>query len=127
MNDKDLLEAAKRVMQRAYAPYSNYKVGSAVLMEDGSVYEGCNVENANFANGICAERSALVKAVSDGKRDFKVVAVATRDPDAWPCGLCRQFIAEFGTDIRVIVEAQNGGIAEMRIAELLPNRIEPAQ
>jgi cytidine deaminase len=127
MNDKELLEAAKRVMQRAYAPYSKYKVGSAVLMADGTVYEGCNVENANFANGICAERAAFVQAVSAGKRDFKVVAVATKAPDAWPCGLCRQFISEFGTDIRIIVESPDGGISEMRIGELLPNRIEPAK
>lgn len=127
MDDKDLLDAARQVMQRAYAPYSKYKVGAAVLMGDGTVYQGCNVENANFAGGICAERTAFVKAVSEGNRDFRVVAVATKAPDAWPCGLCRQFIAEWGTDIRIIVESPDGGISEKRISELLPNRIEPSK
>jgi cytidine deaminase len=126
MNDKDLLNAAKEAMKRAYCPYSHYAVGSAVLMGDGTVYTGCNVENANFAGGICAERTAFVKAVSDGKRDFKVVAVATKAPDAWPCGLCRQVIAEFGEDIRIIVESESGGVNELRISDLLPNRIAPA-
>jgi cytidine deaminase len=127
MNDKDLLNAAREARKKAYAPYSKYAVGSAVLMGDGSVYTGCNVENANFASGICAERTAFVKAVSDGKRDFKVVAVATKDANAWPCGLCRQFIGEFGVDIRIIVEAESGAVNELRIGELLPNRIEPAK
>lgn len=93
-------------------------------MGDGSVYTGCNVENANYAGTICAERSAFVKAISDGKHDFKVVAVATRQPDAWPCGLCRQFISEFGEDIRIIVENPQGGISELTIGQLLPNRIQ---
>jgi cytidine deaminase len=121
----ELLEAARQARKRAYCPYSEYSVGSAVLMGDGSVYSGCNVENANYTNTICAERTAFVKAISDGKRDFKVVAVATKAPDAWPCGLCRQFMAEFGQDIVVIVEAPGGGINQLTMKELLPNRIEP--
>jgi cytidine deaminase len=122
MNDKDLLNAAKEAMKRSYSPYSNYAVGSAVLMGDGSVYTGCNVENANYAGTICAERTAFVKAISDGKRDFKVVAVATRANDAWPCGLCRQFISEFGMDIRIIVDSPAGGVNELTIGQLIPNR-----
>lgn len=122
---KELLAAARQARTRAYCPYSEYSVGSSVLMGDGSVYLGCNVENANYTSTICAERTAFVKAISDGKRDFKVVAVATKAPDAWPCGLCRQFIAEFGQDIVVIVESPDGGINKMTIGELLPNRIEP--
>jgi len=123
----ELLEAANLAMTRAYAPYSKFSVGAAALMSDGvTVFTGCNVENANFTVGHCAERTAFSKAISEGRRDFKAVAVVCQSAkDAWPCGLCRQFMAEFGEDISIIVEAGDGSIKELTMRELLPQRIEP--
>ncbi len=123
----ELLEKAHLAMTRAYAPYSKFRVGSAVLMSDGvTVFTGCNVENANFTVGHCAERTAFSKAVSEGRRDFHFVAVVCESAkDAWPCGLCRQFMGEFGEDIRIIVEAADGSIKELPLSYLLPQRIAP--
>ena len=124
---RELLDAAKRAMEFSYSPYSKFPVGAAVLMADGSVFTGCNIENANFTGTICAERTAFVKAISEGKRDFAIVAVACKSAmDAWPCGQCRQFMAEFGQDILVIVDSADGSIKELTLGQLLPERIEPA-
>lgn len=123
---RDLLKAANEAMAHTYSPYSNFPVGAAVLMGDGSVYTGCNIENANFTGTICAERTAFVKAISEGKRDFKVVAVACKSAmDAWPCGQCRQFMAEFGEDILVIVDSADGSIKSLTLGQLLPERMKP--
>lgn len=123
---KELMTAAKKAMGNTYSPYSSFPVGAAVLMRDGTVFTGCNVENANFTSTICAERTAYVKAISEGKRDFEVVAVVCQSTlDAWPCGLCRQFMSEFGQDVLVIVEASDGTIKQLTLAQLLPERIEP--
>ena len=96
-----LIQAAFDAREHAYAPYSKFRVGAALETTDGTVFTGCNVENSSFGLCICAERTAICKAVSSGYQQFKAIAIAAT-PFASPCGACRQFLAEFGTDIRVI-------------------------
>src|SRR5689334_8352598 len=117
-----LIAAAQAVMAKAYSPYSRFHVGAALEAEDGSVFGGCNVENASYGGTICAERTAMVSAVAAGKRKFRRIAI-TSDADApiAPCGMCRQFLAEFGTDLEVISVGAGGGRMTWRLAELLPN------
>ncbi|CAI9730860.1 cytidine deaminase-like [Octopus vulgaris] len=92
-------KAAAEAKEKAYCPYSNFRVGAALLTEDDSIITGCNVENCTYGGTICAERTAMVKAVSEGKKSFKAIAVASDKKDKIaPCGICRQFMAEFGTD-----------------------------
>ena len=96
-----LIEAALRVREHAYAPYSKFAVGAVVLSADGSIFVGCNVENASYGLAICAEQNAITSAVAAGKRNIVAIAVAA-SPLSSPCGACRQFIFEFGEDIQVI-------------------------
>ena len=98
---QQLTELALEARRKAYAPYSNFLVGAALLAGDGTIYTGCNVENTSFGLSICAERTAICKAVSEGRQKFNAIAVAAT-PLASPCGACRQFIVEFGKDILVI-------------------------
>ena len=97
----DLIGAAAKVRERAYAPYSEFQVGAALLTEHGQIFAGCNVENASYGLSICAERMAIGQAVAQGHRNIVAVAVVAH-PMATPCGACRQFIAEFGNEIQVI-------------------------
>lgn len=115
-----LLEVAREAAKQAYAPYSGYLVGSAVKCADGSIYSGCNVENASFSLSICAERTAIFKAVSDGKRNFTAIAIYVDSDKIFPpCGACRQVMHEFGSKISVIY-ANHHETIESTIAELLP-------
>lgn len=117
-----LIDAAKQAFQRAYAPYSNFYVGAAVLTDQGQIFTGCNVENASYGLTICAERSAIFTAVqqTQGKLALRAVAVANRaQAPCSPCGACRQVIAEFGEDVIVIFQGKNG-LEESTIAKLLP-------
>lgn len=124
--DRLLIDHALVAMKFTYSPYSEFPVGSAVLSKEGDVFLGCNVENASYGCTICAERTALVKAVSEGVKEFDTVAVVCeKNKDAWPCGACRQFIAEFGSGIRVIVEGSDGMVHVKSIGELLPNMFGP--
>ena len=100
-NLEPLIEAALKVREHAYAPYSEFAVGAAVLTSDGSIFVGCNVENASYGLAICAERNAIASTVAAGKQKFVAIAIAAT-PLASPCGACRQFIFEFGDDIQVI-------------------------
>ncbi|MBQ7477724.1 MAG: cytidine deaminase [Selenomonadaceae bacterium] len=120
MNDALLIEAAKKYRESAYAPYSNFKVGAAVLTRSGKVFGGCNVENASYPVGCCAERTAICKAVSEGERDLEAIAIVadTEDPCA-PCGMCRQFIAEFGIP-RIFMANMKGAVKVVTPEELLP-------
>lgn len=133
MTDFELLRQAKQATENAYAPYSGYKVGAALLCEDGSVYTGCNIENASFGVTNCAERTALFKAVSDGKRRFTAIAVVGgRDgicsDYAAPCGVCRQALSEFGgADFRVILGKDDGEIKVTTLGALLPGAFRLAQ
>jgi len=112
-----LLEFAKDALANAYAPYSKFPVGAAVLTEEGEVYTGVNVENSSYGLSICAERVAIAKAISEGKRKIRAIAVAGLS-EVSPCGACRQFILEFGSDIDVIY-LRDGKIVVKKISELL--------
>ncbi len=124
MNDEDLIAAATRARERAYAPYSHYAVGAALLTASGRVYTGCNIENASYPLTICAERVAVFKAISDGERDLEAIAVVTANGGS-PCGACRQVLAEFGTNIRVLIATPQQLVAIKTIAELLPSSFGP--
>ncbi|CAN7986960.1 unnamed protein product [Ixodes hexagonus] len=116
-----LVNLSQEVRTKAYCPYSQTEVGAALLCEDGTMYTGCNVENASYGLTICAERTAIVKAVSEGRRYFKAIAVASNMKDySMPCGNCRQFILEFGPDILVYAVGSNGQVLVKRADELLP-------
>jgi cytidine deaminase len=119
-----LVEAARRAREMAYAPYSEYKVGAAVLTGDGSVYTGCNVENASYPASICAERVAITKAISEGQRDFLAIAVITGN-GGFPCGICRQVMFEFGPEMLVFIADTEGILAECTASDLLPDGFGP--
>lgn len=121
-----LIEAATAVRPNAYAPYSGFAVGAALRTRSGKVYVGVNVENASFPVGNCAERSALVAAVTQGDRDFDEIVVVTdaKEPAA-PCGNCRQMLAEFGLDLGVTVCGRGGPAYRLRLGELLPHAFTP--
>ncbi len=122
-----LVAAASAVLRYAYVPYSNYPVGAALLTTDGTIFTGCNVENAAYPSGICAERTALVKAVSEGFRQFEALVVVTRN-GGFPCGQCRQMLYEFAPDLRVMIAEPDGGVLhEARLRELLPHGFGPAE
>jgi cytidine deaminase len=115
-----LIQRAKEAWGRAYAPYSNYNVGAALLTESGEIYDGVNVENAVYPVGICGERTAIFKAVSEGHRSFQAIAVVTKNGGT-PCGACRQVMAEFGLDTIVLIANTDGElIHQLTVAELLP-------
>lgn len=108
---KELVKLALEARQRAYAPYSNYQVGAALLGAGGKIYTGCNIENAVYPECICAERVAIFKAVSEGVRSFRAIAVATRDGGS-PCGACRQVMNEFSPEMLVIIVDESGRVSE---------------
>lgn len=121
MSDTEsLIRAAQEAAAHAYIPYSNYPVGAALQAANGRLYLGCNIENASYPAGICAERVALVKAVSEGVREFDAIAVVTRDGGS-PCGICRQMLSEFGPQMRVIIARDDGQITfDGNLSDLLP-------
>jgi cytidine deaminase len=122
----ELVRQAQAARQRAYAPYSNYLVGAALLTETGQIYLGANVENAAYPTCMCAERVAVYKAVTEGERKFAAIAVVTSNGGT-PCGSCRQVIAEFGLGTRVLIADIAGQVLqEATIAELLPGAFGPA-
>ena len=121
MNEQQLKELAISMLERAYIPYSHFPVGAALECEDGYVATGCNIENASYGLAICAERTAAVKAVSEGHTKFKRIVIAGRSDDyCYPCGACRQFLYEFGPGMEVICLNKNGEAKKMNIKELLP-------
>ena len=120
-----LVGTAIQARRWAYAPYSNYAVGAAVLTESGKIYDGVNVENAAYPTGICAERVALFKAISEGERNFLALAVVTSNAGT-PCGSCRQVMAEFGVEMLVLVADVDGNVvSEWTVAGLLPGAFLP--
>ena len=120
MDRRALIQQAAAARERAYAPYSHYKVGAALLGASGQVYVGCNVENAVYPLSMCAERAAVFEAVGHGEQDFEAIAVVTENGGA-PCGSCRQVLREFGEDIVVLVGDTQGNWRETTVGELLPD------
>jgi cytidine deaminase len=117
----ELIKVAQASRRQAYAPYSRFMVGAALLAKSGRVYGGCNVENAAYGLTVCAEQTAVVKAVSEGDREFAAIAITAGGEDFCPpCGACRQVLFEFGSDIKVIMENGRGENKVMTVAELLP-------
>lgn len=122
----ELIHRAKDSLKNAYAPYSEYSVGAALLAKSGQIYNGVNVENAAYPSSICAERVALFKAVSEGERDFAAIAVVSRTGGS-PCGACRQVLSEFGPDIIVLIADENEAlIKETTVADLIPGAFGPS-
>jgi len=120
-----LIDLAIEARQHAYAPYSDYRVGAALRTKTGRVFTGVNVENAAYPTSICAERTAVFKAVSEGEREFEIIAVVT-DNGGSPCGSCRQVLAEFGLDTQVILaDGQGKVVRETTVGELLPDAFQP--
>src|SRR5438270_7750968 len=121
-----LRERAFAAMERAYAPYSNFRVGAALLSSDGSISEGCNVENAAFPAGICGERSAVSAAVARGNRSFETILIATEAEEPTPpCGMCRQVLEEFSPHLAVVSVTRDGREARWTLEELLPKAFTP--
>lgn len=128
MTKQELVALAKRASEMAYAPYSHFRVGAALECGDGTVFTGCNVENAAYGLAICAERTAMVKAVSEGHRDFCRLGIYCADTEDFgmPCGQCRQFMAEFNLDMEVIVGRPDGETVTYKVRDLIPNAFTPA-
>ncbi|MBQ2413277.1 MAG: cytidine deaminase [Anaerotignum sp.] len=121
MTDEKLVALAKEAMKNAYAPYSKFQVGAALLAKDGRVFTGCNVENASYGATNCAERTAVFKAVSEGYREFDAIAIVASSGDfASPCGICRQVLAEFMPEGKVILDSDEKGMVTYSVRELLP-------
>jgi cytidine deaminase len=119
-----LARAAVEASKHAYNPYSGYSVGAAILTQDGTLYTGCNIENAGYGAIICAERTAISKAVSEGHREFIALAVCTPNGGT-PCGICRQVINEFGEHLPIIITTANGIVYETTLDKLLPDSFGP--
>lgn len=123
MNREELIKTAYSAMKKAYSPYSHFKVGAAILTEDGLIYSGCNVENASYGATICAERCAAMKAVSEEHAIFKAIAIVSSSEEfTYPCGICRQFLAEFfAEDGIIILHDKMQGILELPFWDEIPH------
>ena len=121
MNDRELMSKAREASMNAYVPYSRFSVGAAIECDDGSVFTGCSVENAALGSSICAERTACVKAVSEGKRGFRRLAIyADSENYPVPCGACRQVLVEFSPDMEILCCKADGRYVSYRLSELMP-------
>lgn len=127
MEKEKLMEFAKEGREKAYVPYSKFKVGAALLTADGKVYKGCNIENSGYSMTNCAERTAMFKAISEGERDFAAIAiVADTEGPCSPCGACRQVISEFcAPNMPVYLTNMKGDVQETTVNELLPGAFSP--
>ena len=122
--DEWMLQQAREAMSMSYSPYSHYAVGACLKCTDGTYYTGCNIENASFGATNCAERTAIFKAVSEGKRSFESIAIASAGSEAWPCGICRQVMYEFSPEMRVMI-TWDGHTAQALLRDLLPHGFGP--
>lgn len=119
MNREELYRLATEARKNSYSPFSGFRVGAALLTGEGRVYTGVNIENSSYGATICAERTAFVKAISEGERSFSAIAVSAGDDEAVPCGICRQFMYEFAPDIEIIT-CREGKLRRHTLEELLP-------
>jgi len=117
---RELYQQAEAVMKYAYAPNSGFRVGAALLNTDGTMYTGVNIENSSYGATICAERVAACKAISEGHKNFEAIAICSSAGEAWPCGICRQFLYEFAPDMKVITGKDEGHLEVIELSELLP-------
>lgn len=130
MDKYELLKIAKKARESAYAPYSDFCVGAALLCADGEIYTGCNIENASFSPTCCAERTAIFKAVSNGKRKFSAIAIVGGKKDTenlshcYPCGVCRQVISEFCGDDFLIITENDSRAESIEFGDILPKRFQ---
>lgn len=122
VDEKYLMELAKKARRDSYSPYSNFSVGAAILTEEGKVYTGANIENASYGASVCAERVAIYKAINSGAKRISAVAISANRPEAFPCGICRQVMSEFASnqDIDIFIENIDGGIEKYKLSKLLP-------
>ena len=121
MTDQELLDVARAAAEKSYSPYSHFPVGAALECADGTVFTGCNVENAAYGDTICAERTAAVKAVSEGRRDFQRIAIWGDSREyCYPCGSCRQFLQEFNRHMTVICGRGDGAFVSHPLDEMMP-------
>ncbi len=127
LTDEELLKKAEEASAFSYSPYSHFRVGAAVECGDGTLYTGCNVENAAYGCAICAERTAMVKGVSEGHKDFARLAIYSPDSNVFcmPCGQCRQFMAEFNLDMELVIGRNDGAFRTFTLRELLPEAFTP--
>lgn len=125
MDTKMLVKKALEAKEKAYAPYSGFRVGAALIAGSGKVYTGCNIECSSYSPTICAERTAISKAVSEGERQIVAIAVTGDSEWTYPCGVCRQVIREFGKDAKVIVVKSEDEYKEYTLEELLPHSFGP--
>ena len=127
MTDRELVDLALEARKHAYAPYSHFAVGAALLCQNGRVFTGCNVENSAYGSTICAERTALVKAVSEGcTAGWTTIAIAGSGSDfCWPCGACRQMLYEFAPNLRVLAARSDGTFESALLSQLLPHGFGP--
>lgn len=124
MDNQELFQLARDASNNAYSPYSNIKVGAALLTKTGKIYTGVNVENSSYGATICAERTAFTKAISEGERDFAKIAIGGSIKNLVPCGMCRQFMSEFGVGLEIIYENEQGELVVNTLAELFPNEFK---
>lgn len=118
---KHLVDLAIDAKENAYVPYSNFRVGAALLTKGGKIYKGCNIENASFGATNCAERTAIFKAVSEGEKDFEAIAInSDSEGFTFPCGICRQVMNEFAQNLKVYVSNKSGKYKEYSLSQLLP-------
>ena len=123
--DLELIETAKQVRERAYAPYSNFRVGAAVRTKNGKIFSGCNIESAAYSGTVCAERVAVWKAVSEGEKEFECIAVVADTPELTPpCGVCRQILWEFCGDVPVTFANLKGDVETVQMKDLLPRAFD---
>lgn len=126
MKYTQLIDLALQAREHAYAPYSRFKVGAALLAASGRIYTGCNIENVAFSPSVCAERTAIFKAVSEGERAFVAIAIVTQNGIP-PCGVCRQVMMEFAPNITLVIANLEGGYYVTTLGELFPNAFMPSQ
>lgn len=126
MDTKQLIKKALEAQEKAYVPYSGFKVGAALLTKSGNIYTGCNIESASYTPTICAERTAISKAVSEGEQDIEAIAVVGNPEQfTYPCGVCRQVIREFGRDATIIIAKNENEYKMYKLDELLPYSFGP--